>query len=211
MQIDRIPFPEVPQFSEKDVAYATADERFRKFYKYGVDLATFEQVFTDKAKDGTDRELLVNVLSKQYADLPNNERALAQVRSLGGEQTFTVITAHQPSLFTGPLYFIYKICSAINLARQLNERYPGRHVVPVFITGGEDHDFEEINHARIYGNVVTWENDAGGSVGAMATDTLAPALAQLQDILGTRDRAASIYEPHPERLTPITLPTVPRA
>ena len=194
MQIDRIPFPDVPQFSEKDVAYATADERLRPFYKYDVTLGAFAQVFEDKVADDTDRELLVNTLSEQYEGLPNTERALTQVQRLGEAQTFTVITAHQPSLFTGPLYFIYKICSAINLARQLNEQYPDRHVVPVFITGGEDHDFEEINHARIYGNVISWANEEGGSVGAMTTDTLSPALAQLQDILGTRDRAVAIFE-----------------
>lgn len=194
MQIDRIPFPEVPQFSDKDVAYATADERLRKFYKYDVTLEAFKQVMADKAKDKTDRGLLTATLREQYANLENNERALSQVQRLGEEQTFTVITAHQPSLFTGPLYFIYKICSAINLARQLNEKYPENHIVPIFITGGEDHDFEEIKHARIYGNTITWENEEGGSVGAMATDTLTPALAQLQDVLGTRDRAVEIYQ-----------------
>ena len=194
MQIDRIPFPDVPQFSDKDIAYATADERLRPFYKYDVTLEAFEQVIADKARDNTDRQLLVDVLSEQYADLPKNDLALTRVQSLGGAQTFTVITAHQPSLFTGPLYFIYKICSAINLSRQLAKRYPEQTFVPVFITGGEDHDFAEINHARIYGNTISWENDEGGSVGAMATDTLSPALAQLQDILGTRDRAVSIYE-----------------
>ena len=194
MQIDRIPFTEVPQFSDKDIAYATADERLRPFFKYDVTLDAFEQVMQDKANDDTDREVLVKTLLKQYDSLPNNELARSQVQSLGDKGTYTVITAHQPSLFTGPLYFIYKICSAINLARQLNERYPDKKIVPVFITGGEDHDFEEIQSARIFGNKLTWENDEGGSVGAMSTATLEPVLAQLQDVLGTRDLAQSIYE-----------------
>ena len=194
MQIDRIPFTEVPQFSAKDIAYASADERLRPFFKYEVALDAFKQVMEDKAEDDTDRDVLVQTLLDQYDELPENELARSQVQSLGEKDTFTVITAHQPSLFTGPLYFIYKICSVINLARQLNDRYPEKKIVPVFITGGEDHDFEEIQSARIFGNQLTWENDEGGSVGAMSTATLEPVLAQLQDILGTRDLAQTIFE-----------------
>ena len=194
MHVSRVPFPDVPQFSDKDVAYATADPRLRPFYKYDVDPGAFEQVMQDKAEDDTNRDLLVRALTEQYADLNEAELARSQVQSLGDENTFTVITAHQPSLFTGPLYFIYKICSTINLARQLNERYPGKKIVPVFITGGEDHDFEEINHARIFGNTVTWDNGGeGGAVGAMPTGTLSPTLSALSDLLGTRDRAREIY------------------
>ncbi|MTB52148.1 bacillithiol biosynthesis cysteine-adding enzyme BshC [Lewinella sp. W8] len=193
MQIDRIPFPEVPQFSQRDVAYSIGKEDLRPFYQYPVTRDAFGEVMADKAKDPIDRDLLVRELLAQYAEIPDSDRAQAQVQSLANGNTFTVITAHQPALFTGPLYFIYKICSAINLARTLNAAYPDHHVVPVFITGGEDHDFEEINHARIFGNKLVWENDAAGAVGAMSTDTLAPVLAELKDILGTRETAAAIY------------------
>ncbi|MEL7160902.1 MAG: bacillithiol biosynthesis cysteine-adding enzyme BshC, partial [Bacteroidota bacterium] len=184
MQIDRIPFSEVPQFSARDVAYATADPALRPFYRYEVSLEAFAEVMRDKANDNTDRELLVRDLLEQYADLEHADTARTQVQSLLDESAFTVITAHQPSLFTGPLYFIYKICSAINLSRQLNERYPDKHVVPVFVIGGEDHDFEEINHARVRGQTVSWETQAGGSVGALSTTSLAPALSALKELLG---------------------------
>jgi bacillithiol biosynthesis cysteine-adding enzyme BshC len=193
MQIDRIPFSEVPQFSQRDVAYSTGKEDLRPFYHYPVTIEAFGEVMADKAKDPIDRQLLVRELLDQYAELPNSEQAQAQVQSLANGNTFTVITAHQPALFTGPLYFIYKICSAINLARKLNEAYPENHVVPVFITGGEDHDFAEINHARIFGKKLVWENEAGGPVGAMSTDTLKTVLGELKDILGDRETATEIY------------------
>jgi len=35
--------------------------------------------------------------------------------SLKKENTFTITTGHQLSLMTGPLYFLYKIISTINL------------------------------------------------------------------------------------------------
>ncbi|MBC6993670.1 bacillithiol biosynthesis cysteine-adding enzyme BshC [Neolewinella lacunae] len=194
MQIDHIPFQEVPQFSANDVAYATGDPALRPFFRYPVSLESFADVMADKAKDATDRALLVRELLDQYAGLPNADLARTQVQSLLNGNAWTVITAHQPALFTGPLYFIYKICSTINLARQLNERYPDHHVVPVFITGGEDHDFEEINHARINGQRITWENDEGGAVGAMSTATLGPVLATLREILGGDVTPWDIYQ-----------------
>ena len=198
MQIDRIPFPDVPQFSKKDVAYATADARLRPFYKYPVSLAAFADVMRDKAGDNTDRRLLVETLTAQYRQLPNNKAALSRVQSLGDEGTYTVITAHQPSLFTGPLYFIYKICSAINLARQLNEAYPDNTILPVFIMGGEDHDFEEINHTRLHAKIIEWANNEGGSVAAMSAKQLPGAIEQLRGVIGEDalryDPAKSMFE-----------------
>ncbi|TXF85686.1 bacillithiol biosynthesis cysteine-adding enzyme BshC [Neolewinella aurantiaca] len=203
MHIDRIPFPDVPQFSQRDVAYATGAENLKPFFKYPVSLEAFEDVMADKAKDNTDRKLLVDELLAQYESFKNADAARTQVQSLLDENTFTVITAHQPSLFTGPLYFIYKICSTINLSRQLNERYPDKHIVPLFIMGGEDHDFDEINHARIKGEMIRWEQEVGGSVAMLSTTSLAPALSALKELLGgeftpfgIHDRIQRAYTKH---------------
>ena len=195
MRIERVPFEEVPQFSTRDVAYATGSEDLLPFQKYAVSLEAFEQVFTDKAADNTDRDLLVDGLEEQYQALPEKSAATQQLQHLRSRSTFTVITAHQPSLFTGPLYYVLKICSAINLARRLNEAYPDRHVVPVFISGAEDHDFDEVNHTYVYGNRIGWEVEQGreGPVGAHPTATLEDALAQLKGILGDRETATEIY------------------
>lgn len=193
MKIERVPFTDVPQFSKRDIAYATGSEDLLPFRKYPVSLDAFARVMEDKQQDDTDRELLVGELTEQYRGLPEHALVSEQLRYLRSRNTFTVITAHQPALFTGPLYYILKICSTINLTRQLNERYPERHFVPVFITGGEDHDFEEVNHAQVYGNRIEWHNEEGGPVGAMRTDTLTEALAQLKEILGDRETAQEIY------------------
>lgn len=193
MQIRRKAFADVPQFSARDRAYATGDPKLKPFYAYAVELDAFGAVMDDKAADHTDRQLLVEGLQAQFAELPPHEGVAAQVEKLKETTTYTVVTAHQPSLFTGPLYFVYKICSAINLARQLNQRYPERHVVPVFVTGGEDHDFDEINHAVVYGNRLSWKTEAGGPVGTLSTKTLTGVLAELKEVLGDRDTARAIY------------------
>lgn len=193
MTVERIPFGEVPQFSQRDVAYATSSPDLRPFYKYPVSVEAFAEVIKDKADDATDRDLLVDELMEQYKTMGTLGEVADRLEQLRSSDAFTVITAHQPSLFTGPLYFVLKICSVINLARQLSAAYPDKEILPVFITGGEDHDFEEINHARIYGNRIEWQNEEGGAVGAMATATLDAALATLKDILGDRDTAQKIY------------------
>jgi len=194
MQITRIPFEEVPQFSKRDVAYATGAADLEPFFRYPVTIGAFTDVMADKAKDGTDRQLLASELLAQYEGFEHADTARTQVQSLLKSNAFTVITAHQPSLFTGPLYFIYKICSTINLSRQLNERYPEKHVVPVFIIGGEDHDFDEINHARIKGEMISWEQETGGSVARLSTTSLAPVLSALKEILGGDFTPFGIYD-----------------
>ena len=192
LTVERIPFEQIPQFSQRDRAHVARDERLRAFLKYEVDPDSFAQVIADKAADETDRQLLVNVLREQYGDSAT-EATAKNIESLLSEKTFTVTTAHQPSLFTGPLYYVYKIVSTLNLADRLRERYSDYEFVPIFITGGEDHDFEEINHLHIFGKTVSWESGETGPVGRMSTRTLEAPLAQLKDILGDSDHAKDIY------------------
>lgn len=194
MTIQRIPFQEVPQLSSRDIAYATAQPELRPFYKYPVQLESFAEVIADKKEAAIDRSLLVSVLRKQYERLEASPEVQQQIAALESPDTFTVVTAHQPSLFTGPLYYIYKIISTIHLSRQLNEKYSDYHIVPLFITGGEDHDFEEMNHASIFGKEIVWENEESGSVAMMNTASLQDALSQMREILGTSPKAEEVGE-----------------
>lgn len=193
MEICKVPFDQIPQLSEKDIAYATEQDGLRPFYKYEVSLDAFGQIIEDKKGDKTDRETLVRVLEEQYRDLETSEKVRQNIKALGEPRTFTVTTAHQPCLFTGPLYYIYKIVSTINLAGQLNEHYPDHHFVPVFVNGGEDHDFAEVNHTHLFGKRISWENDEQGAVGMMKTDSLQEPLEQLKEILGDSDNGRKIY------------------
>ena len=61
-----------------------------------------------------------------------SELQTQHLTALSEENTFTVVTAHQPSLLTDPFYYIYKIFSAINLAEQLKISFPSYHFVPIF-------------------------------------------------------------------------------
>ena len=115
------------------------------------------------------------------------------IKSFESDNTFSVITAHQPSLFTGPLYFVYKILSTIHLSRILKNEYPESNFVPVFVSGGEDHDFDEINHLQLFNQTVSWENDESGPVGKMNTSGLSEVLNKMKEILGEQPAAQDLH------------------
>ena len=77
---------------------------------------------------------------------PTSPRAAERLRRFVNEGGAMVTTGQQAGLFTGPLYTIHKILSAIRLAEAL-ERELGCVVLPVFWAASEDHDFAEVNHA----------------------------------------------------------------
>lgn len=96
------------------------------------------------------RETLVEVLTDQNRRFGiTNETTFENIRSLGHEATFAIVTGQQVGILTGPLYTIYKTITAIKLARKLSENYPQYRFIPVFWLEGEDHDFEEVNHINI--------------------------------------------------------------
>jgi bacillithiol synthase len=191
--IKTIPFGEIPQLSKTDLAYATQNAELRPFYKYEVKIDSFAQIIEDKKNENINRPLLVEVLKKQYSVFDFDEKTQKNIEKLGEKNTFTVTTAHQPSLFLGPLYFIHKIASTINLARQLATQYPDNQFVPMFVIGGEDHDFEEVNHINLFGKKLVWENEEKGAVGMMSTASLKNVLDELKTILGENEDAKRVF------------------
>ena len=115
MEILKIPFEDIPQFSKRDVAYYNEDERLKPFFKYPVNVDSFKKVIEDKSNESLPREVLTEVLREQYSKLSNQKEVCENIEKLLSQKTFTLITAHQPSLFTGPLYYIFKIISIIKL------------------------------------------------------------------------------------------------
>jgi bacillithiol biosynthesis cysteine-adding enzyme BshC len=173
--------------SKTDIEYSTHPEHFEELIAHLPDLDGLRSALKARKGFDTDRKTLVEVLNDQYARLglsPGNHHQLLD------SNHFTVVTAHQPSLLTGPLYFIYKICSAINLSRRLNTEISDATIHPLFIIGGEDHDFDEINHLHFFGKTFTWQNQETGAVGRMSQEGLAPVLDEIYEVLGTNNQKA---------------------
>lgn len=135
-------------------------------------LESFRKQIDIKSKQFTpeQRALLVDVLNVQYNKIKTSDKVKVNLAKLNDGETFTVTTGHQLSLFTGPLFFIYKILHAIRLSEELNTEYPEQHFVPVYWMATEDHDLEEIKSVEIFGKTISWETMQKGPVGRMELD-----------------------------------------
>jgi bacillithiol biosynthesis cysteine-adding enzyme BshC len=166
----------------------------RPFYGNRPDLKGFAEIIKRK-KVVADREILVNVLRKQYGPAYADEYlVLENISLLASENTYTITTGHQLNIFGGPLYFLYKIATAIKLSRQLKQAFPDKNFVPVYWMASEDHDFAEINYTHIGGKKVHWWYDASGATGRINPDTMRQALNQYKGALGIERHAGELAE-----------------
>jgi len=157
-------------FSALVTDYLDNDPSLSGLYAHRPDLEGIKNAMANRAAYQCDRKLLVEQLRKQYAGLADAEKANAQIDLLQNENTFTVCTAHQPNLFTGHLYFIYKIVQAVKLAAELSAAFPENHFIPVFYMGSEDADLDELGHIYLGGERYVWETSQTGAVGRMKVD-----------------------------------------
>jgi bacillithiol biosynthesis cysteine-adding enzyme BshC len=164
-----IPFEDTGYFSSLIVDYLARKDDLAPFYGRFPTLEAFTGQLEDKQASFplAHRKVLCEVLLEQYAPLEASGATLEHIRDLGKPGTFTVVTGHQLNLFTGPLYFVYKILSAVKLARQLKEAYPQYQFVPVYWMATEDHDFDEICHFNFRGKEIRWNRESEGGVGRL--------------------------------------------
>jgi bacillithiol biosynthesis cysteine-adding enzyme BshC len=137
---------------------------------------------------------LVNVLKEQYASLENHALAGAQIEAIKDANTFTICTAHQPNIFGGPLYCIYKVVSAIKLAQSYQKEYPQYHFIPVYYIGSEDHDLAELNHIQLFQQTLTWNTNQTGSVGRMKAEGMEHLLVQIEQLVGQEPHAKELLQ-----------------
>ncbi len=150
--------------------YLEGREQLHDFYSHPVSIAGIKSAIEDRKKYKTDRKLLVEVLQKHYVDGNPTKQQLLNIKQLSDSNTFTVVTAHQPNIFTGHLYFIYKILHTIKLCEKLKAEMPENNFVSVFFMGSEDADLEELGHVYINGIKHVWETNQTGAVGRMKVD-----------------------------------------
>lgn len=184
----------IPQFSSRDKSYQSEDEALRPFYDVRPTIDSFDKLIKERKGIRKERALLVDILNDQYSNVANCDITKENIKKLGYPNSFTVVTAHQPSLLTGPLYYIYKICSAISLANRLNELHPTYNIIPTFVLGAEDHDFEEIASVHLFNKTFTWETDQKGAVGRMHLDGLTEVLNEIKGTFGQMPHAEALSE-----------------
>lgn len=174
MQLIHVPLRQTRSFSEFFLDYVDQKEDLRPFYNRFPSQGNFLGQIHDKRASFKPefRTILVNELARQYEGVKANQRVTDNIQSLGRPTTFTVTTGHQLNIFTGPLYFIYKIVTVINASKTLKQLYPEFDFVPVYWMASEDHDYDEIKSFRLYGKKYTWSTEQQGAVGRFSTDGL---------------------------------------
>jgi len=169
MPTDCIPFRDTTYFSPLICDYLEESKPLKIFYNRFPNLENFKGQIEEKQWSirADSRTLLVSALKAQYENVEVSKTTTQNIESLKLDNTFTVTTGHQLNLFTGPLYFLYKIISAINLCKQLKSAYPSYNFVPVYWMATEDHDFDEINYFNFGDKKIQWTRPSSGAVGAL--------------------------------------------
>lgn len=196
MDVDCLPFKSTGYFSKLICDYLSGEEHLAPFYNRFPHIARFQEQIAEKKASFPvgNRKVLQHSLAKQYGTFNISKKTQQHIDALADENTFTVVTGHQLNLFTGPLYFLYKIISTINLCDTLKKQYPEQHFVPVYWMATEDHDFEEINYFNFRGKKIQWNKAASGAVGHLNTDGLEEVLTTYANLLGTSANAITLKE-----------------
>ncbi|RYY69716.1 MAG: bacillithiol biosynthesis cysteine-adding enzyme BshC [Chitinophagaceae bacterium] len=165
-----IPYRDTRSFSAIAIDYAEGQAALKPFYTHEPDLHGIKDAIAHRKAFAGNRSLLVSYLKEQYSAIQMNPKLQANIDSLLHENTFTITTAHQPNIFTGHLYFVYKILHAIKLAEHLKVAVPENNFVPVYYMGSEDADLDELGEVFINGTHYRWQTDQTGAVGRMKID-----------------------------------------
>lgn len=191
MQVEKISFAETNSFTSFFLDYISKKDQLKKFYIRFPEISNFKDQIKDKAASfpRQNREALVSVLQEQYKNYTLTDSVKSNLGSLHADKTFTVTTGHQLNIFTGPLYFIYKIVTVINTCKELKKAYPEYNFVPVYWMASEDHDFDEIKYFKLNGKKYTWESKQTGAVGRFNPKELETILKQLPDDLSIFQKA----------------------
>lgn len=194
MPTDCISYQNSGYFSALMNDYLDQKPQLSALYNRFPAIENFEEQIAEKQNNfnHSSRAILVEALLQQYNSCETSEATNANIKSLASNNTFTITTGHQLNLFTGPLYFLYKIISTINLTKKLQNKYPEQHFVPVYWMATEDHDFEEINYFNFKGKKFRWNQESTGPVGRLSTEGLNEFLEVYQLELGSSSNAIAL-------------------
>ncbi len=196
MKTYQIPFKSTGFFSKTMLDYLEEQTQIQPFYNNFPSIEGFKHQIKDKQASYSleTRRNLFTVLTEQYKSVTISEETQANLLKLKETNTFTITTGHQLNLFTGPLYFLYKIISAINLCEELEDQFPDENFVPVYWMATEDHDFDEINYFNFKGIKVRWNSEQEGGVGRFKTEGLDEVFSVLSEHFGTSRNAEYLKE-----------------
>ncbi len=179
-----IPISEIPSTSNLIADYLNQEEATQSLYNRNLSWEAIDQQSEEKLQQYNHRSLLASVIREQMSTLQLSETQHQNLSNLAKDNTCTLTTGHQLNLFSGPVYFIYKIAQTAAWAHKLNQRSQKYSYVPIFWMASEDHDFEEINHCFLNNQKIEWETHQKGAVGRFRLENIEKAKTQLFEAIG---------------------------
>lgn len=142
MRIESDSFSDLP-FSALFKGYTSGDSRLAPFFEhYPVHRTSLIDAARTHHWSG-DRAALVRILTDINTPFQPHPAAMENIRRLGQDGALAMVTGQQLTVFGGPLFTIYKLITAIVMARNVEAKI-GKPVIPVFWMADEDNDYEEI-------------------------------------------------------------------
>ena len=174
MPNDCVTYQNSGYFSKLIVDYLDEKSELQSLYNRFPKIENFQGQIDEKSKNFPfeNREILVSALEKQYENFEISKSTSQNIQLLKLSNSYTITTGHQLNLFTGPLYFLYKIATTINLCKELKQKYPTQNFVPIYWMATEDHDFDEINYFNFKDQKFRWNRESKGPVGRLSTEGL---------------------------------------
>lgn len=196
MPSDCISFQESGYFSKLIVDYLNQEPRLKDLYTSfpSPDNYLSQLHIKQKKYSNESRKVLFEAVKKQYESIAVSSATEANINQLLNEKTFTITTGHQLNIFTGPLYFIYKIITTIITTQKLKKSYPTFNFVPVYWMATEDHDFDEINHFNLNDKKIKWDITSNGPVGRLSTNGLEVVFEEFKKEIGIGNSADYLIE-----------------
>jgi len=189
-----ISYKETGYFSQLVLDFLAEHPHIRSFYTHSPLKPDVEALIRAKKAHPQQRDVLVKALQQQYAGLDTDPAVQRNISLLEQPDTFTICTAHQPNIFTGYLYFAYKVLQTVKMAEAWKAQYPQYDFVPVYYMGSEDNDLDELGSIYLKDQTLTWNTTQEGAVGRMRPEGLDTLIAQVEELLGYGEHAEELVQ-----------------
>ncbi len=195
MKNQKISFHKTGLFSKLICDFIDSDTELNSLINGPLNLDSIRSNLQIKNKNN--RVLLSNVLKEQYNDtfFFNSDLSVVNtnISRLSNNNTYTITTGHQLSIFLSPLFLIYKITSVISYANYLNKKNKDAYFIPCFWMATEDHDFEEIKNLNL-DKKYSWNLKTKDAVGNLFSDSLLNTLDEMKSFLRTTSYGKELFD-----------------
>src|SRR5271165_229768 len=141
---DCISFSAIPHTTRIFSDFLSYSPEIRKFFPTPPDAEHVAEFAKSVPRNLSRQSRVADALEKQNRAWGASEATLRNIQRLRAG-AYVVVTGQQVGLFGGPLMSLFKIASALALAKQVQQS--GVECVPVFWLATEDHDLDEVNQA----------------------------------------------------------------